>query len=84
MAAQDLERLELPLPDRPSRPGLGQVARIEDTIAERRATALNDGKPVVAFEVVRTRGAGRSPSPRAWPRRWPNCRPPTRRSASSA
>ncbi|NBS96016.1 MAG: efflux RND transporter permease subunit, partial [Betaproteobacteria bacterium] len=35
---------------------LDQIAQISDTIAERRAGALLDGKPVVAFEVVRSRG----------------------------
>ncbi len=36
---------------------LDQVARVSDTIAERRSTALLDGKQVVAFEVSRTKGA---------------------------
>jgi len=35
---------------------LDQIAQISDTIAERRAGALLNGKPVVAFEVVRSRG----------------------------
>lgn len=33
-----------------------QIAQVSDTAAERRAAALLDGKPVVAFEVVRSRG----------------------------
>ncbi|CAK0766470.1 RND transporter [Gammaproteobacteria bacterium] len=37
---------------------LNQVAKIEDTIAERRTAAFLNGKPVVAFEVVRSRGSG--------------------------
>src|SRR6478736_3225893 len=36
---------------------LDQVARVSDTIAEPRAAALLDGKPVVGFEVARSRGA---------------------------
>ena len=37
---------------------LGQVATVTDTVAERRSAALLDGRPVVGFEVVRSRGAG--------------------------
>ncbi|MEN3373284.1 efflux RND transporter permease subunit [Dechloromonas sp. ZS-1] len=37
---------------------LDQIARIEDTIAERRTTALLNGKPVVGFEITRSKGAG--------------------------
>ncbi|WP_395316281.1 efflux RND transporter permease subunit [Variovorax sp. UC74_104] len=36
---------------------LDQVARVSDTIAEPRAAALLNGKPVVGFEVARSRGA---------------------------
>ena len=36
---------------------LDQVATVTDTVAERRAAALLDGKPVVGFEVARSRGA---------------------------
>jgi len=36
---------------------LDEVARISDTIAEPRAAALLDGRPVVGFEVARSRGA---------------------------
>jgi multidrug efflux pump subunit AcrB len=36
---------------------LDQIAQISDTIAERRASGASlDGQPVVAFEVVRSRG----------------------------
>ncbi|RYY63716.1 MAG: efflux RND transporter permease subunit, partial [Comamonadaceae bacterium] len=35
---------------------LDQVAKVSDTIAEPRAAALLDGKPVVGFEVSRSRG----------------------------
>ena len=36
---------------------LDQVATIKDTIAERRSTALLNGKPVVGFEITRSKGA---------------------------
>ncbi len=53
----ELGALDLPLGDgRHVR--LDRVATIADATAERRALALLDGKPVVAFEVTRTRGAG--------------------------
>ncbi|MDY0073667.1 MAG: efflux RND transporter permease subunit, partial [Thauera sp.] len=35
---------------------LDEVARVEDTVAERRAAAFLDGEPVVGFEVARSRG----------------------------
>ncbi len=37
---------------------LDQVARVSDTVAEQRSAALLNGKPVVGFEIVRSRGAG--------------------------
>ncbi|WP_234084511.1 efflux RND transporter permease subunit [Azonexus sp. R2A61] len=37
---------------------LDQLATVSDTIAERRSAALLDGKPVVSFEISRSRGAG--------------------------
>ena len=37
---------------------LDQVAHVADTVAEKRSTALLNGREVVGFEVVRTRGAG--------------------------
>ncbi len=37
---------------------LDQVGRVSDTVAERRSAALLNGKPVVGFEIVRTKGAG--------------------------
>ncbi len=55
-SAAELASLELPLADG-RRLRLGQVATITDTIAEPRSIALLDGRPVVAFEVMRTRGA---------------------------
>jgi len=55
-SAADLGALELPLSDgRKLR--LSDVAIITDTVAERRSMALFDGKPVVAVEVMRNRGA---------------------------
>ncbi|MDX1251833.1 MAG: efflux RND transporter permease subunit [Gammaproteobacteria bacterium] len=55
-SAAALGALELPLADG-RRIRLDQVARVTDTTAERRAVALQDGKPVVAVEVFRTKGA---------------------------
>ena len=54
--AQDLGAIELALSDG-RRIRLDQVASVTDTIAERRSIALLDGKPVVGFEVSRSRGA---------------------------
>jgi multidrug efflux pump subunit AcrB len=55
-SAADLGALELPLSDG-RRLRLSDVAIITDTVAERRSMALFDGKPVVAVEVMRNRGA---------------------------
>lgn len=55
-SAAELGDLELPLADG-RRIRLDQVAQVTDTFAERRAVALHDGRPVVAFEIFRTRGA---------------------------
>ncbi|GGY16864.1 AcrB/AcrD/AcrF family protein [Massilia dura] len=55
-SAQALAAMDIPLGDgRHIR--LDQVAKVTDTIAEPRAIATQDGKPVVAFEVFRTKGA---------------------------
>ncbi len=55
-SAQELAQLTLALPDgRHIR--LDQVAEVSDTTAERRALALLNGKPVVGFEVARSKGA---------------------------
>ncbi len=55
-SVNELAALELPLADgRHLR--LNQVATVSDTVAERRAVVLNDGKPVVAFEITRSKGA---------------------------
>jgi multidrug efflux pump subunit AcrB len=55
--AAELGRLEVALSDG-RRVRLDQVAKVVDTVAEPRSAALLDGKPVVAFEVVRSLGAG--------------------------
>ncbi|RFO98943.1 RND transporter [Rhodoferax lacus] len=55
-SARELEAMELSLPDgRHIR--LDQVATIRDTVAEPRSAALLNGKPVVGFEVARSKGA---------------------------
>ncbi len=56
-SAQELASLELPLSDG-RKVRLDQVAKIRDTVAEPRAAALLDGKPVVGFEIARSKGAG--------------------------
>ena len=53
--AEQLASLELPLADgRAVR--LDRIASVKDTIAEPRSLALLDGKPVVAVEIVRSKG----------------------------
>ena len=56
-SAQALADLEITLLDG-RRVRLRDVADVQDTVAERRATARLDGKPVVAFEIVRALKAG--------------------------
>jgi multidrug efflux pump subunit AcrB len=55
-SADEVKTMEIALSDG-RRVRLGDIAKIEDTVAERRAAALLDGKPVVGFEVVRALGA---------------------------
>jgi len=55
--AQELAQMDIPLPDG-RRVRLDEVAKVSDTVAEPRAVAEQDGKPVVAFNIFRTRGAG--------------------------
>ncbi|MEB0113438.1 efflux RND transporter permease subunit [Variovorax sp. RTB1] len=55
-SASELGSLQIALSDG-RRIRLDQVARVIDGIAEPRAAALLDGKPVVGFEVARSRGA---------------------------
>ncbi len=54
-SASELAQLELALGDG-RRIRLDQVATVTDTIADPRSAALLDGKPVVGFEVSRSRG----------------------------
>ncbi|HYD59842.1 MAG TPA: efflux RND transporter permease subunit [Noviherbaspirillum sp.] len=54
-SAEELASLELPLSDG-RRIRLDEVATVSDTIAERRSAALLNGKPVVGFEVARSKG----------------------------
>ena len=55
-SAAEMGALEVPLSDGRS-VRLDQVATVGDTVAEQRSAALLDGKPVVGFEIVRSRGA---------------------------
>lgn len=52
----DFEALDVGLTDG-RRLRLGSVARVSDTTSERTELALLDGKPVVAFQIARARGA---------------------------
>lgn len=56
-SADELARLSITLSDARS-VRLSDIATVRDGIAERRSTALLDGKPVVGFEITRSRGAG--------------------------
>jgi len=56
-SAAELGRLDVALSDG-RRIRLDQVATVSDTVAEKRSGALLNGKPVVGFEIVRSRGAG--------------------------
>ena len=55
-SAEELGRMEILLSDG-RRIRLDQVANISDTVAEQRSAALLNGKPVVGFEITRSRGA---------------------------
>ncbi len=50
-------RLDIVLSDG-RRVRLDQVATVSDTVGEPRSAALLDGRPVVGFEITRSRGAG--------------------------
>ncbi|MBK4735563.1 efflux RND transporter permease subunit [Noviherbaspirillum pedocola] len=54
--ASELAALDIPLAGG-RRIRLGDVATVEDTVAEPRALATQNGNPVVGFEIYRTRGA---------------------------
>lgn len=56
-SAEELAAMEITLGDgRHVR--LDQVAKVSDTVAERRSSASLNGEPVVGFEITRSRGAG--------------------------
>ena len=55
-SAEELARMDVVLADG-RRVRLDQIAAVTDTVAERRSAALLDGKPVVGFEIVRSRSA---------------------------
>ena len=55
-SAEELAQLQLSLSDG-RRVRLDQIAEVKDSIAEPTAAAFLDGKPVVGFEVARSRGA---------------------------
>jgi multidrug efflux pump subunit AcrB len=63
--APRLAAMDIPLPGGRS-VRLERIATITDTTAERRSVALLDGKPVVGFEVSRTRGASEITVRKAW------------------
>jgi multidrug efflux pump subunit AcrB len=56
-SADELGRMDIVLSDG-RRVRLDQLATVSDTVAEQRSAALLNGKPVVGFEIVRSRGAG--------------------------
>ena len=56
-SASELATMDIALSDG-RRIRLDQVASIRDTVGEQRSAALLNGKPVVGFEIVRSRGAG--------------------------
>jgi len=56
-SAAELASMEIALSDG-RRIRLDQVADVRDTVAEPRQAAYLDGRPVVGFEIVRSRGAG--------------------------
>ena len=56
-SAEELADMDIPLADgRHIR--LNQIASVKDTVAEQRSAALLNGRPVVGFEITRSRGAG--------------------------
>lgn len=56
-SAEELASMEVALSDG-RRVRLDQIAKVRDTVAERRSSALLNGESVVGFEIVRSRGAG--------------------------
>jgi multidrug efflux pump subunit AcrB len=57
-SAAELGAMELTLPGNSNRTvRLNQIADVQDTVAEQRSAALLNGKPVVGFEIARSKGA---------------------------
>ncbi|MFA5123737.1 efflux RND transporter permease subunit [Zavarzinia sp.] len=56
-SATEIGALEIALADG-RRVRLDELAKVSDTVAEQRSAALLNGKPVVGFEISRSRGAG--------------------------
>jgi multidrug efflux pump subunit AcrB len=56
-SAEELGAMDIVLSDG-RRLRLDQVATVSDTVGEPRSAALLDGRPVVGFEITRSRGAG--------------------------
>ncbi len=56
-SAAELAAMDIVLSDG-RRIRLDQVATVSDTVAEQRSAALLNGRPVVGFEITRSRGAG--------------------------
>jgi len=56
-SAEELGAMEIALSDG-RRVRLDTLGTVTDTVAEQRSAALLDGKPVVGFEITRSRGAG--------------------------
>ena len=56
-SAYELAAMDIALSDG-RRIRLDQVATVSDTVAEQRSAALLNGRPVVGFEITRSRGAG--------------------------
>jgi multidrug efflux pump subunit AcrB len=56
-SAEEIARMDIVLSDG-RRVRLDQVASVSDTVAEQRSAALLNGKPVVGFEITRSKGAG--------------------------
>ena len=55
-SAEDLSNIELAMPDG-RKIKLNQVAKVSDSFAEPKSAALLEGKPVVGFEISRSKGA---------------------------
>ena len=56
-SAGEIAAMEIALPDG-RRIRLNELAQVSDTVGEQRSAALLNGRPVVGFEIMRSRGAG--------------------------